>query len=252
MEQEKKSFFELLSKTQAFVLGTVGAFLVLCTIGFFLLLAVMLSGDKVFIGSSETNGDDGFVGPKKFSECLDSGKMAAKVSADGQLGASLGVQGTPALFVNGYFIAGAYPYEAIKIVLDAVLAGQTPKWDEANYGKLEKVNMPELKDAIWKGNKSAKVSLVEFSDFECPYCSKFAPTIDKVLADYADKVKFTYYNFPLSFHANAQKAAEAFECAKEQDEELGWEMHDKLFELSAQSKLNVENGKKAASELGLK
>ncbi len=250
MEQEKKSFFELISKTQAFVLGIVGAFLILCTVGFFVLLCLMLNGTSW--GGSKTIAGSDFTAPKKFSECLDSGKMATKVSADVQLGASLGVQGTPALFINGYFIAGAYPFEAIKVVLDAVLSGQPPKWDEAQYGKLEKVNMPALTDAVWKGNKAAKVSLVEFSDFECPYCSKFAPTVDKVLTVYGDKVKFTYYNFPLSFHANAQKAAEAFECAMVQGEDFGWAMHDKLFELSSAQKLNVENEKRAANELGLK
>lgn len=253
MEENKKSFFELLSKTQALILGAVAAFLILCTIGFFILLGLMLNG-SIFGGDVSADKKSDINAPKKFSECLDSGKTAAKVSADEQLGASIGVQGTPATFINGYLISGALPYEAVKVVVDAVLAGKDPakepRWNKDSYGELAKTTMPELKDAVWRGNKDAKVSLVEFSDFECPYCNRFEPTVAKVVEELKDKVRFTYRNFPLSFHTQAQKAAEAFECAKEQGQ--AFEMHDKLFELSRDGKLSLDNFKKAASELGLK
>ena len=247
---EEKNLFALLDKKQAFILGVVGSFLVLCTIGFFILLGIMLSGGVKTDGSTTS-----FKAPKVFSQCLDGGEMAGKVSADEQLGASLGVQGTPATFVNGYLIGGAFPYEAVKLVIDATLAGKDPNnepgWNKTNYGVLEKVNMPELPDAVWLGNKDAKVTVVEFSDFECPYCNRFAPTIDKIVKEYSSKIRFTYRNFPLtSIHLNAQKAAEAFECAKAQDK--GFEMYTKLFALSASKTMSVDNFKKAASELKLK
>ncbi|KKQ27732.1 MAG: Periplasmic thiol:disulfide interchange protein DsbA [Candidatus Magasanikbacteria bacterium GW2011_GWC2_37_14] len=249
---EEKNLFALLNKKQAFVLGAVGSFLVLCTVGFFILLGIMLSGGvKVADGSASTS----FKAPKVFSQCLDGGEMAAKVSADEQLGASLGVQGTPATFVNGYLIGGALPYEAVKLVVDATLAGKDPNneagWDKTNYGVLEKVAIPELPDAVWLGNKDAKVTVVEFSDFECPYCNRFAPTIDKIVKDYSSQIRFTYRNFPLtSIHPSAQKAAEAFECAKAQNK--GFEMYSKLFALSVSKTMSVDNFKKAASELNLK
>ncbi len=69
---------------------------------------------------------------------------------------------------------------------------------------------------------------MEFSDFECPYCGRHYPTLKKILADYAGKVRLVYKHFPLSFHPNSQKAAEAAECADEQGK--FWEYHDKLFE----------------------
>ncbi len=249
---KNSGLFASLSKGQLFLLGIVGGVMVLCTIGFFVMLGVYFSGDHSQAGSGPILSAI-TEAPEKFSQCLDEGKYAATVKADMNLGASLGVNGTPATFINGYLISGALPYDAIKQVIDVLLAGQEPNFDfmkDKKTGEIVKVDMPELPDAIWRGNEKAGVTLVEFSDFECPYCVRFTPTIDQVLADYGDKVKFTYRHFPLSLHAQAQKAAEAFECAKEQNK--GFEMHDKLFELSDSQQLSVANFKKAASELGLK
>lgn len=262
MEEQKKGFFELLDKKQSFVFGIVAGFLVLCTIGFFILLGVVLKGGVVkggvavndksdTAGTVTTDGSGNVAGPAEFSKCLDSGSMAAKVNAELSLGESLGVRGTPATFINGYLVSGALPYEALKQVVDALLAGKTPDFDflKSDTGKVEQVKMPELADAIWQGNTKAKVTVVEFSDFECPYCQRFLPTINKLVADYKDKIKFTFQTFPLSFHPNAQKASEAFQCAKVQGK--GWEMHDQLFALGEQQQLNVNSYKTAAVELGL-
>jgi protein-disulfide isomerase len=244
MEEGKKGLFDLLDRKQAFILGVVGAFLLICTIGFFILLSLVLSGANL-------GGDgSGFKAPKQFSSCLETHKYASTISAEQQEGEQLGVQGTPALFIDGYFIAGAYPYEAVKTVLDAVLAGKEPQWDTKLYGELKKVSLPSLTDVVWKGDANAKVTLVEYADFECPYCVKFNATMKQVFTNYGDKIRYTYRHFPLSFHANAQGAAEAYECAKEQGK--AYEMYDKLFALSGNSQLGLENYKKAAAELKLK
>ena len=251
MDTPKKGIFELLDNRQAFVFGTIAGLLVLCSIGFFVMISLYFSG-SLGVGVVAGVKIEGNY-PKKFSACLDEGKTTAKVTADEQLGASLGVNGTPATFINGYLVSGALPYEAVKQVIDTALAGKSMnldvlKDDDGNY--IKPVTIPELSEVIWRGNENAKVTLVEFSDFECPYCARFTPTIEKILTEYKDKIRFTYRHFPLSFHQNAVKAAEAFECAKEQGK--GWEMYSKISTLSENSQLSVENFKKAADEIGLK
>jgi protein-disulfide isomerase len=98
-----------------------------------------------------------------------------------------------------------------------------------------------------RGDKNAKVTLVEYSDFQCPYCGAVTPTLEKILSDYKGKVKLIFRHYPLSFHENAQKAAEASECASEQGK--FWEMHDKMF--TNQSALTVDNLKQYAKDLKL-
>ena len=100
-----------------------------------------------------------------------------------------------------------------------------------------------------RGNADAPITLVEYSDFECPYCFRVQPTLEQILDEYGDQVRLVYRHFPLSFHPQAQKAGEAAECAAEQGE--FWAMHDKLYELNEQDGLNIDNYKAAAKELGL-
>lgn len=102
-------------------------------------------------------------------------------------------------------------------------------------------------DAV-KWPKESKVTIIEFSDFECPYCAKFfEDTYKQLVKEYGDKVQIRFKNLPLDFHKNAQKAAEAAQCANKQGK--FWEMHDKLFENSKQ--LSEANYKKWAIEIGL-
>ena len=104
-------------------------------------------------------------------------------------------------------------------------------------------------DAV-KGAKNALVTIIEFSDYDCPFCGRhFRETLPQIIKEYVDtgKVKLVFRDFPLSFHENAQKAAEAAECAGEQ--EKYWEMHDKLFE--NQDALDVSSLKTYSQQIGL-
>lgn len=100
-------------------------------------------------------------------------------------------------------------------------------------------------DDPYKGGMDAEIVIVEFSDFQCPYCFQSFPVVRELISTYGDQIKFIYRDFPLRDYS--QKAAEAGECAHEQGK--FWEMHDKLF--INQSNLNVFNIKQYALELGL-
>lgn len=99
-----------------------------------------------------------------------------------------------------------------------------------------------------RGNKDAKITIVEFSDIQCPYCSKFHNTMKQVAAAYPNDVRWVYKHFPLdSIHPYARKAAEAAECAGEQGK--FWEYTDYLFD--NQSSLNTEFISSVAKTVGL-
>ena len=107
---------------------------------------------------------------------------------------------------------------------------------------------PVTDDDYIQGNKNAKVTLIEISDFQCPYCERHVPTIEQILKEYGDQVRVVWRHFPLtSIHPYAQKAAEAAECAGEQGK--FWEMHDILFD--NQSALDTASLKSYAKDLGL-
>jgi protein-disulfide isomerase len=101
-----------------------------------------------------------------------------------------------------------------------------------------------------KGPKNAKVTLIEYSDFECPFCLRHEDTVKQILAKYPNDVRLIYRHYPLtSLHPEAQKAAEASECAGAQGK--FWEMHEKIFAANAAGNMNVQQWKTDAKALGL-
>ncbi len=106
---------------------------------------------------------------------------------------------------------------------------------------------PGENDAV-KGPANAKVTIIEFSEFQCPYCKRGKETVSEILEIYGEQVKLVFKHFPLtSIHPEAQKAAEATECAGDQGK--FWEMHDWMFD--NQKELAVDNLKTAAANLGM-
>jgi protein-disulfide isomerase len=105
-----------------------------------------------------------------------------------------------------------------------------------------------------RGNVNAKATLVVYSDLECPFCKSFHPTIQKLLETYRDKIRLVYRHFPLSFHANAQKEAEASECIAELGgNDAFWKYVDAIFERTTSNGTGfaLEKLGSLAAELGV-
>ena len=154
------------------------------------------------------------------------------------------------------------PFEPIKDRIRGFLVQNKQK--EAVRGKIDelkaaasmKVTLPapaldvakfDLSGRPFKGKADAKVTVVAFSDFQCPYCSKATPAVEALIAAYPNDVKVYFMHFPLSFHERAAPAAVASECANQQGK--FWSMHDKLFE--NQGGLTDENFLAYAEATGL-
>lgn len=119
-------------------------------------------------------------------------------------------------FSSGNAVAAAAPSVAAATAPAAAAA--------APAGKLDPVTD---KDHVRGDLKKAKVVLVEYSDFQCPYCGKHDPTMQQIVKDYGDQVAWVYRHFPLSFHPNAVPVALASECASEQGK--FWEFADAMY-----------------------
>lgn len=158
-----------------------------------------------------------------------------------------------AIIIAGFLIAAALiinnRFSGSEIPNTASLEDSIAEENQADSVDKSKTNLfnVDSEDNI-RGDIEALITIVEFSDFQCPYCSSFHNTMTKVMEDYPDKVRWVYKHFPLdSIHPYARKAAEASECAAEQGN--FWEYSDVLF--SQQSKINLPFLKEAAVEIGL-
>jgi protein-disulfide isomerase len=113
--------------------------------------------------------------------------------------------------------------------------------------RLPPPNLADAASTAGFGPKDAAVHVVEFSDFECPYCARAAAPIKELKTKYGDRVRFSFRHFPLSFHPNARPAAEAAQCAEAQDK--FWAFHDAVFARS--SELGGGGVRAAAQDAGL-
>lgn len=159
----------------------------------------------------------------KFNSCFDGEKFKAQVDGDQKDGATAGVNGTPTFYVNGIELVGAQPFEAFKDVIDKELNGQTPS--STVRKTVDGGRLPVL------GDQNAKITIVEFSDFECPFCKRFFDSsYQQIKKEYIDsgKAKLYFRHFPLTqIHPMATPFAIASECANEQGQ--FWKFHDKIF-----------------------
>ncbi|HEU4576826.1 MAG TPA: thioredoxin domain-containing protein [Polyangiaceae bacterium] len=199
-------------------------------------------------------------------KAADSGAYRARIDASADLALDFGANGTPHFFINGRHLVGAQPYEQFKQLVDAGLQdarrllGQGVSRDKVfqelmKSGKgapePEKKQLPAAgPDSPFKGAAKARVVIQEFSDFQCPFCSRVTPTVERLLKEYPKDVKLVWRHMPLSFHSQAALAAEAAQEAFEQQGNAGfWSYHDRLF--ANQSALERADLERYAGEIGL-
>lgn len=134
-----------------------------------------------------------------------------------------------------------------QMAMDAFTASLRKKADVKILLDAPRVEVKIAAGTPSKGPADAPVQILEFSDFQCPYCSRVTPTLAKLVETYGDKVRIAFRDFPLPFHDKAEGAAEAAQCANAQGK--FWPYHDKLF--GNQGALAPENLKQYAADLGL-
>ncbi|MDD5567045.1 MAG: DsbA family protein [Patescibacteria group bacterium] len=193
--QGPKGVFASLSPRASFVTGLVGGVMLLCTIGFFVLLTVYIQGGMD--NSKDTNGS---------------------------------VAGTEKVNTNANTNAQVNTNQAAAVP--------------------EKIDYTVTDQDYVRGKADAKVTILEWSDFQCPYCSKFHDTMNQLLEKYPNDVRWVFKHFPLDFHAEAQPAALAAECAAEQKGNDGfWSFSDELY--ANQDSLGADFYVETATKLGL-
>lgn len=164
----------------------------------------------------------------RFQECIQSKRYQNTIEQDAAEGTRRGVQGTPTVFVNDQMVAGAYPFEYFVSVIEGILdpskAAAVPATPPAPPAV---VQFDDLEGRPSQGPQDAPITVVEFSDFYCPFCKRVAPTLEALIRNYPGKVRRIWRHYPLAFHTGADRVHEASECAHEQGK--FWAYHDKLF-----------------------
>ncbi len=177
--------------------------------------------------------------------CIDLGEQRNKVLANQQEAIAMGVSSTPTFYINGYPLRGAQSYDVFSAVaelvengeLEAVLEAQMRQaYEQAQAQAAEpqpptgQVDVP-IENAYAIGDPNAPVTIIEYTDFQCPFCSRhFEQTFSQLREDYIESgvVYYVFKDLPLTqIHPQAMLAANAARCAGEQDAYLA--MHDALF-----------------------
>jgi protein-disulfide isomerase len=245
--------------------------------------------DQAFANQKDLN-EDNFqkwavaagVDGAKFKEAYSSKKFTSKVDDDMKIGRQVGANGTPAFRINGVTVSGAQPFDKFKEVIDAQLEeakklaasgtkpldiyptltnkNQTAQPDNAKGQQKPKADDEEEDTAVWKvpvqaddpvrGPKDALVTVIIFSDYQCPFCKRVEDTLKQVSETYKDDVRFVWKDNPLPFHPRAKPSATLARVAYQKKGDKGfWEAHDALFE--SNPKLEDSDLQAIADKLGI-
>jgi protein-disulfide isomerase len=222
-------------------------------------------------------GDAGVTDLTRLRAELAAHTWATPVDADLAEGQKLGVQGTPTFFVNGIPMVGAQPVEKFQAVIDdqvkaaraklaagtsperlyAVLAGENlaaaaknaPDGDDGGEEDTKTVFKVPLGSSPARGGAAPLVTIVEFADYQCPYCARAEETVKALREEYGDKLRVVFKDEPLPFHEHAEPAAEAaLQVREEKGDAAYWQMHDALF--AGQGDLSDDTLIQIAAQLG--
>jgi protein-disulfide isomerase len=214
---------------------------------------------------------------ERFRAALDNHTHQARIQQDMQAAASIGARGTPAHFINGRQVMGAQPFEAFDTIIREEIATarasnvpraryfaslmQNARTQPAAEPGAEQPQQPRPQPdpaAIYRvpigespahGPADALVTIVAFSEFQCPFCSRVLPTMEQLREQYGNDLRIVFKHNPLPFHDNAMPAAQAaIEVQVQGGPEKFWRYHDTLF--ANQQQLTRENLERWAQELG--
>jgi len=197
-----------------------------------------LSPDNLTAYAKKVNLDLG-----KFEKCLKDNTYGQRLTDDTNYATTVGINGSPNFYINGKYLAGAFPYELFKEIVDKEINGTASDnikdysqelQDAASqkYFDLNPDKVPEIKeDAPVKGPNSAPVVIIEFTDPSCPYCTRAYLTLKKLFSEYGDKIQLVFYYFP--GHGTGEEATKAMFCAGEQNK--FWQFYDQVFDANAVS-----------------
>ena len=227
----EKNFIECLPRKSAFKVGLASGLGIAFIIGFFILLGFLINkndnaGESKNIGyinkdnnNNEEPADDTLfniaesigVNIKKLGKCVEDDKFASKVAESAKSAQAAGARGTPYSVILykdlKVVIPGALPYDQIKIMLDAMIAGETPDTNDPS------INIIPINDSDWVlGNKDGEISIIEHTDLDCPFCKRFHGTMHEVVDNYPN-VGWALRHFPLTqLHPDAVNKAKTAEC----------------------------------------
>ena len=181
-----------------------------------------------------------------FERALDNHTYRPIVERDLAEAAGLGVTTTPTFFVNGRRLVGPQGYASLGAVIESLLAGIPPdkrvREEIVAAGPAQQI---DLEHAPTRGPATAPISLVEFSDFECPFCAVTAPVVRQLLLAYPTQVRFAFKHYPLPMHKESPLAHEAALAAGDQGK--FWAMHDLLFATQAKWGVNRVQARSSAN-----
>jgi protein-disulfide isomerase len=206
-----------------------------------------------------------------FRDAMRTHRFEAKVDDDAALAKELDASSTPTFFINGLRITGAQPADKFKAAIDTEIEAAKDKLTKGvaaddvytrrakdNYSTADDEDAPDTK-TVWKlplgtspqlGPKTALVTIVEFSDFQCPYCKREQSVLQQIRTAYGADVRLVFKQMALPMHPRAEPAAElALEARAEKADAGFWAAHDKLFD--AQPQLDDADLDRVAGELHL-